>query len=74
MTVLQISQMFLGVAVCATLVLYKMEGKPCDNDNNNLAAGIIMYASYAALFVVFALERYLPASMRLSVPTKGKKA
>jgi elongation of very long chain fatty acids protein 6 len=107
-TVLQISQMFVGMGVCASVAYFKFGvrgggplsspfalsappfppvaveltlppthpftnapplqlNKECDNTNENLVAGFIMYGSYFALFAQFFTGRYKddrPAKVR----------
>jgi hypothetical protein len=62
-TTLQISQMFLGMGICASIFLFKhVLSVPCEVTSENFAAGLVMYASYAALFLQFAIARYLPGA------------
>ena len=59
-TALQISQMFVGMGICAALFVFKsQQGLPCDVTTANYWAGLLLYGSYAALFVKFAVERYV---------------
>ena len=58
-TTLQIGQMFVGMFLCAAVWLFSAQGRDCDVSPDNYRAGLAMYASYAALFVAFAGERYL---------------
>ena len=61
-TFLQISQMFVGVAICVAVHVYlNQRGLPCDISQSNYVAGLVMYGSYFLLFVGFALERYWAA-------------
>ena len=58
-TVLQISQMFVGMGVCAAVFIYtRVYGLSCGITFENYVAGLAMYASYAILFLLFACERY----------------
>ena len=58
-TIFQISQMFLGIAVVGATLNYKwIQHKPCDVTEGNIIAALLMYASYAALFIWFAVNRY----------------
>jgi len=50
-TVLQTSQMAVGVAVQVATAYYVTLGKPCDVDGTNIQAGILMYGSYFLLFL-----------------------
>ena len=71
-TTLQISQMFIGVGVCTAVWYYQsVKGVACDVQPENQLAGILMYASYGVLFIVFALEKYI---FGVSSLEKGKKA
>ncbi|EQC26232.1 hypothetical protein SDRG_15967 [Saprolegnia diclina VS20] len=57
-TVAQLSQMVVGVAVCTMSVLYIRRGATCYVNHDNLKWGILMYSSYFALFLKFFIERY----------------
>ena len=69
LTVFQISQMFVGVAVVCAAIYYhkygtkiyptKLGSKQCSNAESNLIAGVIMYASYLYLFIEFAFKRFI---------------
>lgn len=73
-TIMQISQMVAGTSiVCASLYYYKFGGGKygpgeCSNDDTNLIAGGVMYASYLYLFVEFAVKRFI------FPPKKNKKS
>lgn len=72
-TSLQISQMFVGMFVCGAVATFKyLHGRPCDMSDDNLLWGGIMYASYAALFIFFASEKYLTGKSSLEDGKKGK--
>ena len=61
-TALQISQMVVGVVVCAAVFVFQAgEGgeAACDMTVTNYRAGFTMYASYFVLFALFALEKYV---------------
>ena len=65
-TILQISQMFVGIFVCAAVYYFQeVRGVYCDVTHANYMAGLVMYASYAVLFVVFALEKYVTGKSSL---------
>jgi len=67
-TMAQISQMFVGVAVQLAASYKYLTGAPgCSVNGANVFWGGIMYASYFALFAKFAIDRYLRR------PTKGAK-
>ncbi|ETV90914.1 hypothetical protein H310_14402 [Aphanomyces invadans] len=57
-TVIQLAQMVVGVAVSVAGVYYIRSGAPCLLDRENLKWAIIMYSSYFALFLKFFIERY----------------
>jgi hypothetical protein len=57
-TILQLSQMFVGVAVCGLQVFYLQKNIQCDIDVENLKWAIIMYSSYFMLFFKFFIDRY----------------
>lgn len=66
-TTLQISQMFVGMFICGAVYYFEtMSGKFCDVRADNYLAGLVMYASYAALFIIFALERYFTGKSSLA--------
>jgi len=64
-TLLQISQMIVGIIVVAAGVHFKINGTEkypagtCANDFNNMVAGVLMYGSYFLLFCHFAFGRYI---------------
>jgi len=66
-TIAQIAQMLVGTAVCISAWYFKLSGRECFNDMQNLVAGGIMYGSYLYLFCEFAFKRYGPSAK------KGKK-
>jgi elongation of very long chain fatty acids protein 6 len=70
-TIFQLSQMVVGVAVCAFNVYYLKNGDACSVNPENLKWGIIMYSSYFALFLKFFIERYFFRGAKK--PTAGKK-
>lgn len=58
-TIAQISQMFVGVAVqIAAMVKYFSGDTSCGVNGANVFWGGMMYASYFALFMKFAIDRY----------------
>jgi len=65
-TILQISQMFVGVFVCSYVAYFKYQGLVCYQVPANFIAGIIMYASYFGLFLKLFCDRF--------VCNKGKKS
>eukprot|EP00927_Polykrikos_kofoidii_P084621 TRINITY_DN8978_c0_g1_i1.p1 TRINITY_DN8978_c0_g1~~TRINITY_DN8978_c0_g1_i1.p1 ORF type:complete len:261 (-),score=29.02 TRINITY_DN8978_c0_g1_i1:75-857(-) len=69
-TLLQISQMFVGVAMCYFVWKFQDGSAPCAVSQSNWIWSLIMYSSYFALFVFLAAERYC-CSRRSSA--KGNK-
>ncbi|KAH7717966.1 GNS1/SUR4 family protein [Aphelenchoides avenae] len=58
-TIIQITQMFLGISVSlAVYAIKSFTGLPCHQSQTNLSLAFIIYASYAVLFVRFFLEAY----------------
>jgi hypothetical protein len=58
-TVAQISQMFVGTFICLASYYMMKNGTNCSVKMENVIAGGIMYLSYFALFMHFALQRYV---------------
>ena len=58
-TLAQISQMAIGIWVMYCVWLKFSEGSVCHTSRTNWLAGLLMYASYFVLFVVFAFDRYI---------------
>lgn len=58
-TILQLSQMAVGVAVCGSSLVYRYHNIPCATTDESLKWGILMYSSYFALFFKFFIDRYL---------------
>jgi hypothetical protein len=58
-TVAQIIQMIIGIAVCGSQWYYRLSNQPCHFDNINLIMGSIIYGSYLYLFLSFAFGKYL---------------
>lgn len=68
-TFMQIMQMFVGTSIVIACLYYNQYGtkvykykfsqSKCGNDDSNLIAGGVMYASYFALFVHFAVRRFV---------------
>lgn len=76
-TIAQIGQMIVGVMITfASFYFYRVSnGSNCDVKFENLVAGGVMYASYFALFVHFAFERYFLAPRRKQLAkAQAKKA
>lgn len=58
-TTFQISQMFVGMIICGSVAYYKYGAREqCDMTDSNLFWGGLMYASYAALFIDFAVGKF----------------
>ena len=58
-TIIQLSQMVVGVMVCASSIYYRYYAVPCATTDEALRWGIVMYSSYFALFLKFFLDRFL---------------
>jgi len=58
-TTLQILQMFTGLAILLTVVHFKNNGYPCHTDEGNIVFGLLIYASYAILFINFFIQRWI---------------
>ena len=69
-TIAQLSQMVVGVAVCGLNVYYMKQGITFFVDPDNLKYYIIIYSSYFSLFLNLFIERYLLRSANLTSPQK----
>lgn len=74
-TIMQISQMVVGVAMNVMAIMYKldpnnMESK-CFLTRSNLLGGLAIYFSYFLLFASFAINRYVPCGKK-SEPAAAK--
>jgi hypothetical protein len=58
-TIAQISQMFVGTFICSASYYMMKNGTECSVKMENVIAGGLMYFSYFALFMHFALQRYV---------------
>lgn len=56
-TVLQISQMFIGMFVLLSICYYKSQGKECFNNDLAVFCGLVIYSTYAMLFINFFIKR-----------------
>jgi len=65
-TACQISQMFVGVAICCYSYVMKTHGSCSGAKMDNLLAGAVMYGTYFALFLHFAFEKYCSTPRRSS--------
>ena len=72
-TALQISQMVVGMIVCASVYIYQ-QTSTCDMTPSNFIAGIGMYFSYFLLFAYFALEKYISPKSKGSEKKDTKKS
>lgn len=73
LTILQISQMFVGIAITLLAVHYHYrheagELPPCSVEKTNIAAGLLMYFSYFILFCHFFYGRYLAGGKKPAAP------
>jgi hypothetical protein len=71
-TLCQISQMFVGVGICISAFLYSRNNPDCAVTSDNLFYGALMYASYFALFVHFAVQRFV-FKVDVAARMKGQK-
>eukprot|EP01029_Cantina_marsupialis_P019274 TRINITY_DN44793_c0_g1_i1.p1 TRINITY_DN44793_c0_g1~~TRINITY_DN44793_c0_g1_i1.p1 ORF type:complete len:281 (+),score=61.10 TRINITY_DN44793_c0_g1_i1:56-898(+) len=72
-TVMQLSQMVVGVVVSCVVGYYKFNDIPCNQTLGSFMSGVVMYASYFVLFLAFFLKRYIfPAkkAVKKTVPAK----
>lgn len=73
-TAAQIGQMVVGVMITVASGMYYSSGRTCSVKFENLVAGGVMYASYFALFVHFAVGRYtLAPSLKKQAKAKDAK-
>lgn len=77
-TLMQISQMFVGTFIVAMATYYyyyggeKFPPGTCNTDKSSLLAGGIIYGSYLYLFVEFALKRFVFGSSEKKKKTQKK--
>ncbi|CAG0891839.1 unnamed protein product [Darwinula stevensoni] len=73
-TISQISQMVLGIVVCAYVTVTKMRGYECNMSNLILTCAILMYLSYFVLFVDFFRKTYRkpPSTRKQNDPSPHK--
>ncbi len=67
-TCLQLSQMVVGLVVNFYAYTTKLNGDSCDISYHHLNMGLVMYASYFALFIHFFVQAYFGRK------PQGKKA
>jgi len=58
-TTLQITQMFAGLFLILSATHYKIKGEYCHTDEGNIVFGLLIYASYAVLFINFFVQRWI---------------
>lgn len=63
-TILQLSQMVVGVAVNGYAIKAKLVGTECSVSHHHLTMAAIMYASYFVLFAHFFRKVYFAAGKR----------
>lgn len=68
-TILQISQMFVGICVNCVAYWRKLRGLPCDVSYDNIYWSFIMYFSYFMLFFHFFANVYLKKNGKRSIRT-----
>jgi len=69
-TVLQLSQMGVGIVICFLTIWYKrVQGRVCYITDSNIYAGVAMYTSYALLFLHFFVNRFCTSRGKGSAAT-----
>lgn len=58
-TICQILQMFMGLFVLLSVMYYKKQGRECLTANSSIFFGLLIYASYAILFIKFFIQRWI---------------
>lgn len=58
-TIMQISQMVIGMVVLVKSATTQLEGRACSMNKSNVLLGLIMYASYFVLFAKLFLGHYV---------------
>jgi len=58
-TTLQIMQMFAGLFILLSAAHFKIRGYECHSDEGNILFGLLIYASYAVLFINFFIQRWI---------------
>lgn len=66
-TLMQIAQMVVGIAILVLTYHYTSQGTLCCVHSSSWLAGLVMYASYFVLFMMFAVQRYF-----CRTPKEGK--
>lgn len=78
-TIVQLSQMVVGIGTASTWSYYYLTGVLCPMDHPNayMLSSIVLYGSYFALFLQFFINRYMnpskPSQASKSAPSKVKK-
>jgi hypothetical protein len=73
-TLAQISQMVVGIAVTAVSFYYYKQDPGCYVRVENIGSALIMYGSYLLLFVEFFLGRYYGKPTGIASTKKEKEA
>lgn len=73
-TVAQISQMVVGVAVTAIAYYYYKKDDDCYVESTNNTAAFVMYGSYLLLFLQFFIGRYYGTPTGITSTKKQKSA
>ena len=58
-TLLQLAQFAVGLAVLGAVYTQKRAGQPCSSHDDVMWSGVVMYASYMVLFANFFYQRYI---------------
>ncbi|XP_014677095.1 PREDICTED: putative fatty acid elongation protein 3 [Priapulus caudatus] len=72
-TALQISQMFVGIAIIVRATQLHVRGYECDYDEAGYTAGALMYFSYTCLFVKFFYDAYMTPKRKPVVGVAAEK-
>lgn len=79
-TIMQISQMFIGMYIVGLTIYYNQYGGKkylagkCNNQDSTLVCGFIMYFSYFYLFVEFAVKKFIFGQEETAAVKPKKKA
>jgi len=72
-TILQLSQMVIGILVNSHAYSMKMKGTECDVSMHHLHMAVVMYGSYFVLFAHFFRKAYFDAPKKSSKPLSVSK-
>jgi hypothetical protein len=69
LTLMQLGQMVVGISITVATMYYTAHGKECHANKTNALLGLLMYASYFALFLHFFVMTYC----RRTKPSRSSK-